>query len=574
MRRLILIFVFLSEFLITGCNNRPVKGYNNSGRNLLILDMVHHNPAESYTQTSFSDPSKLVKYGYNGQVINDYKFVHCAITFDSFDSTIFPKSSESRKWVEETASNIDRQIKAAHNAGIKIYFFTDIIVLPKRLFEKYRSELCDEKGQITLEKPLTMQIHRIMVREIFDRFPGLDGLVIRTGETYLHNVPYHTGNNPITRNEQSHIKLIKLLREEICEKAGKELIYRTWDFGNFHINPEYYLKVTDQIEPHKNLIFSIKHTAGDYHRTFSFNPTLGIGRHPQIVEVQCQREYEGKGAHPNYIAKGVIEGFEEYEGMKGYKGLNDLKDNPTFRGIWSWSRGGGWVGPYITNELWCDLNAYVISKWANNPDRSEEEIFYEYTRRLNMTRNDAIKFRRLCLLSTTGVLIGHNSRIHTVNVWWTRDQFFGGLDGLEDSFREIIIEGQMKEVLKEKEDCVGIWKEIVKLSEDIESGNTEFISYLKVSSQYGLIKYSIIESAWTIMLKGLEGDLSGNYDREGIRMAIDEYDRLWEKFSQLKITYPDCATLYMPYTFVFEQPYYHRDGGMKESVDRYRNIIQ
>ena len=37
-----------------------------------------------------------------------------------------------------------------------------------------------------------------MLREVFARFPGLDGLVVRTGETYLQNVPFHTGNNPIT----------------------------------------------------------------------------------------------------------------------------------------------------------------------------------------------------------------------------------------------------------------------------------------------------------------------------------------------------------------------------------------
>ena len=44
-----------------------------------------------------------------------------------------------------------------------------------------------------------------------------------------------------------------------------------------------------------------------------FNPCIGIGKHQQVVEVQCQREYEGKGAHPNYIAKGVIDGFEEFK---------------------------------------------------------------------------------------------------------------------------------------------------------------------------------------------------------------------------------------------------------------------
>jgi hypothetical protein len=103
------------------------------------------------------------------------------------------------------------------------------------------------------------------------------------------------------------------LRDEACVQRNKMVIYRTWDFGyNFHVNPQYYLKVTDAIEPHPNLIFSIKHQAGDFLRMTPFNPTLGIGRHRQIVEVQCQREAYGKGAHPFYVGDGVINGWEEY----------------------------------------------------------------------------------------------------------------------------------------------------------------------------------------------------------------------------------------------------------------------
>jgi hypothetical protein len=540
---------------------------------LLVLDMVHNNPAEGYTVTSFSSPSKLIQYGYDGMVINDFKFVHCAITYDDFDPDIFPEGSLSRQWVEEAARHLDKRIMECREAGIKTYCFIDIVVLPKSMVEKYHSELCDAQGLITLEKPLTIEIHRNMIRGIFRRFPELDGLVIRTGETYLQNVPYHTGNNPITMGEQSHIKLLQLFREEVCEKAGKVLIYRTWDFGNFHVNPEYYLAVTDQIQPHKNLFFSIKHTEGDYHRTFPFNPTLGIGNHQQIVEVQCQREYEGKGAHPNYIMEGVINGFEEFDGMKGNTGLKDLLNNPNFRGIWSWSRGGGWVGPYITNELWCDLNAYVISSWANNPMRDEEEIFYDYTRLLNLSDEDAEKFRELCLLSAKGVVRGHNSLIHPVNVWWTRDQFFGGLDELKDSFTSIIDQGQVEAVIEEKQECVDIWGKIVQLSNEIESGDDTFRDYLKVSSKYGLIKYSIVQQAWIIMLRGLQGEKTGDYSIEQIRSAINEYDRLWNEFYELKANHAQCATLYQPFSFVFKAPEYHGDNGMRKSVDKYRSMI-
>ena len=70
------------------------------------------------------------------------------------------------------------------------------------------------------------------------------------------------------------------------------------------------------------------------------------------MEVQCQREYEGKGAYPNYVANAVINGFEETKQDASPRCLNDVKDNPLFYGVWTWSRGGGWYGPYISNELW------------------------------------------------------------------------------------------------------------------------------------------------------------------------------------------------------------------------------
>jgi hypothetical protein len=110
------------------------------------------------------------------------------------------------------------------------------------------------------------------------------------------------------------------------------------------------------------------------------------------------------------------------------------------------------------------------------------------------------------------------------------------------------------------------------LADEIETGDDNFRDYLEVSSQYGLIKYSIIQQGWIIMLKGTEGDITGIYEEETIRDAIRKYDKLWDDFRQLKAENPDCATLYMPYSFVFEPPAYHEAEGMKTSVDRYREI--
>ena len=41
------------------------------------------------------------------------------------------------------------------------------------------------------------------------------------------------------------------------------------------------------------------------------------------------------------------------------------KRTDLYAGIWTWSRGGGWGGPYIENEMWCDLNAWEQAKFFN-----------------------------------------------------------------------------------------------------------------------------------------------------------------------------------------------------------------
>jgi hypothetical protein len=585
MRKFVIILIIAPVLLMAFVLPKPKA----KKRAQYIIDMVQNNPGEPLTKTVFNDPAFLKNNGYSGQVIADFTFAHAALTFDKLNPNIFPIGSKERAWVNQAAERVRQNIKRAHQAGIKIYYFTDIIVLPKKLVELYHDEICDDKGRISFERPKTIEIHRLMLNELFDTFPELDGLVIRTGETYLNNVPYHTGNNPITNGEESHVKLINLLREEVCEKRHKMVFYRTWSFGGMHDNPDYYLKVTNQIKPHPNLVFSIKHTKGDYHRTFDFNPTLGIGKHAQIVEIQCQREYQGKGAYPNYVMDGVINGFEEYSTntpKSGLKDLNELKNNPNFKGIWSWSRGGGWVGPYISNEFWCRLNAYVISHWAANTNQSEQQVFNGFMDQAGIQGSSRPKFRELCLLSAQAVLRGHYSAKLPFDknwAWWMRDEFLAGIDrnsapfssegALLDAYTKLDSLHLLQKAVDEKYEAVALWKKILNLSSEVRMTNKADQEYLQVSSQYGLILHQIIAEGWNIMAKGFTGDKTGKYDVPGIRNSINNYDTYWKQYKQLKDEHLDCATLYKPYAFEYVAPKYHGEKGMGASVDQYRKLI-
>ena len=226
------------------CMFLPILAQQIQKEGYLVMDMVHHNPGDAMTQSVFRKPEKLASFGMNGMVINEFKFPQCAVSFSKFDKRIFPKGSEEKAWIETLTKEIRTQIKACHENGLQAFYFTDIIVLPQKLVELYKDEICDEDGKISFEKPKTWEIHRIMLKELFERFPEMDGLVIRTGETYTHNIPYHIGNGPVdykNRYDKSieiHARLMNLLREEVCVKRNKKIIYRTWDFGFFHVRPD------------------------------------------------------------------------------------------------------------------------------------------------------------------------------------------------------------------------------------------------------------------------------------------------------------------------------------------------
>jgi hypothetical protein len=568
---------------VTGAAPASAAGKPAGRRLPFLLDMVQNNPGEPAFSSRFNDPAVLRDYGYDGQVVNEFTPPQTAITFDSFDPRIFPAGSAGREWVEAAARKIDAHIARAHAAGIAVYLFTDIIVLPKRLVELYGDQLLDDQGRITFDHPLTRRIHRLMLREVFTRFPGLDGLVVRTGETYLQNVPFHTGNNPITNGAASHLTLLGILRDEVCAGAGKRVFYRTWSTGSDKLtsDPAFYRQVTDQVGTHENLVFSIKHTAKDFWRTVPFNRTIGVGRHRQIIEVECQREYEGKGAFPNYVIDGVVNGFEEFRSppRTGPIGLADVVGNPIVAGIWTWSRGGGWRGPYLQNELWCDLNVRVMAQWARDTGLGEEGAFNAYAARIGLRGDQVRRFRRLALLSAAGVLRGHYSVVHPMGrLMWTRDQFLGGSDkDLTSDYTAILDAGRVEPVLAEKRQAARIWDEIVALASTLPLRDHADRDYLRVSARYGQSWHRVVHHGWEVMLRGFAGDRAGTYEKAAMRYHLDRYDAEWERWRHLASSEPSSATLYQPYSFGPKGPdgLYNADPdhGMKPATDHYRALL-
>ncbi|MEI6754929.1 MAG: hypothetical protein WCK78_17415 [Paludibacter sp.] len=526
------IILFLHIFLLLAAV--PTNTYAQTNRLSTIVDMVHNNPGEKPYQTKFNDPAVLKTLGYDSKTFFIFLSPQLAINWDAVDPDILPMGSEDRKWVDAKAAEIHKLYRQMKKQGMKVYCMSDLILFPKRLIAKYGMEQTFDDPQ----NPQTEKYLRILIDEMFRQFPELDGIFVRIGETYLHDAPFHKGGIKNQKNpDKTIIPLMSILRDEICVKLNKKLFFRTW--LSIDTSVDDYLKVSNAIEPHENLTIAVKHCEGDFHRGNPFSKVLGIGMHKQIVEVQCAREYEGKGAYPNYIAHGVIDGFEEHSWLRKENkiaSIGELREKSTLMtGLWTWSRGGGWEGPYIQNEFWPELNVYVLSQWAQNTKESEAIIFNRYAReKLSLSEKDVQKFRRLALLSEKAILLGRRSQKYptAVNTWWTRDQYisFPSIPSGKDSVLNI---------LAEKDESVKLWKEMVGLSGEIQFKDKQTASFVKVSTLYGLQLYEIYRSLFylTAIQKGIIPMKEKAY-------WMEIYEKAWKNYTNLAQENPDCPTLY------------------------------
>ncbi len=503
----------------------------------IIMDMVFSNPGEAKTVSRFNDQKELARWGFNAQA--PALQPQCGITLDTFEKGIVPEGSHQRKWIVQHAKVVQTYLKQGKAAGMLMIPFTDILVVPEQVYAKYKTAT----KNFSIRSEITKTIIRAWIDELFTRYPELDGLTLRFGETYLHDTPYHRGHSPI-RGAEDHKAMLKLLREEVCVKRKKYLLYRTWGWDGFHTNAGFYKKVTDAIEPHPKLMFIIKHTSGDFFWSFPFNPTLGVGKHRQIVEVQFQREYEGKGAYPNYIGKSVLDGAEKERNRGTFRCVRDLyKKNPKLlAGVFGWTRGGGWRGPYLQNEFWIFPNAYVMARWAIDPTRSEESLLLEYaTDVLKLSAADAKTFREICLLSNQAVGRGQYSLKFGNSVSWNRDQYFnagGAAVGQANTPERIEV------LLKEKAEAVAMWTKMIQLAEGIKLADPVLKEQMVVGCKYGYYKHAVTKEGWAIQALGRLGDKTKTYDTKRIAAAAKRYFDLWKQWEALKATHPNCATLY------------------------------
>jgi len=502
-----------------------------------VLDLVHDNPGDAPFVTAFNDPETLKAFGFDSKVFMIFDSPQLAISWEKFDPSIFPRGTEERAWVDAKAARLKRIYGGIKSAGMGVLCMSDLILLPRRLARKLEEEGTDWRDP---RHPRTREILRHMIAESFEILPELDGLIVRIGETYLDDAPHHAGGIREKKNpDETIIPLMQLLREELCVKRGKTLFFRTW--LSFDTDPEAYARVDAAVEPHPLLTISVKHCEGDFHRGNRFSRVIGQGRHPQLIEVQCAREYEGKGCYPNYIGDGVINGFEEYAYTMEQEDLRGLREfartSPLYAGVWTWSRGGGWLGPYTKNEFWCSLNAWVLAQWGRDPRQTEEEVFNRYCREvLSLSDNDTHLFRELCLLSSQAVIRGKRSTHNDIRPWWSRDQYIREPDLPKDPAKR-------SRVLCEKAEAERLWEQIASLARQIRFADEKTADFVVVSSDYGRFLHRLFRINFEMK------ETEEHFDAATASRLVAEHDATWEEWRAYAAKHPSCPSLYLEDAF-------------------------
>jgi hypothetical protein len=353
----------------------------------MLIDMIHDNHGEPPFKTRYRDPKNLRAFGYHAIVLPDALTAIPA----AHDASLAP--APLKPLGQDPEALIDSRLAAATAADMAVFFYADTLLLPKSVVAKRPNDfLCDDaSGRLCPAKPAVFSAFQDQIRELFDRWPAAAGLILRTAEVYPEATPHMTGNPlhtpacPTCRNlplQDRLVRLITSLHDVLITELDKLYIHRAWQpaipgLPNMHDDPAVYRAIAARVPDSPNLAFSFKFTRGDFRQSApspstpapaNFNPCLLADTRPKWIEFQCEREFEGKGAFPNYQAPA-------WQHLLSHLARSVGPDDFHRRfSLWGWSRGGGWGGPYVQREEWIDANVHALGALYAHPDADPNDI--------------------------------------------------------------------------------------------------------------------------------------------------------------------------------------------------------
>ena len=383
---------------------------------MLKLATLIENPGEPEVQTQYQDPVQLRALGYTGLVIYESTAMSGVQNVES----IVP--DELRRWVGSRVDHITRSVEAAQAAGLGVYLFYDVLALTTDVLQRNSTGLCCKGRPQTLcpasEQALELSVSAL--ESLLNRWSGIEGVVLRFGDTDADRLPHLVGNDLYSPHcsrcsqfgrADRAITFINRFHKLVVQKLNKRLIVRAWNVrpGGMHDVPDLAGRIAAGLpgdEKDDRLMLSFKFSETDFWRYQRWNrSSLVCGDRPILYELQCQREFEGKGGVPNWQAPLWRDGYPESAELDDeVHGLADAAKRVNLAGLWAWVRGGGWGGPFVKNEQWIDANVFAVPQLADDPEADLSRIARRWvTQRLDA--DDDVVEPMVALLNESAELI-------------------------------------------------------------------------------------------------------------------------------------------------------------------------
>ncbi|MBP5320243.1 MAG: hypothetical protein J6334_04585 [Kiritimatiellae bacterium] len=280
------------------------------------------------------------------------------------------KDQTARQTALRTRRSLTVMAECVRELGLDLCLTADEIQFPAAIWEYLLSIIPDpdHPGRINLDDERFWLFYRTKYREVLKLAPPeVRYVMVCAGGEGVSKHPLYRGHPlRVAAYDEAYFRrmarLINETRKLVVDEGNRTLIWRTWDLGSdgFHANPEVYDKVFAGVTNRNGLVVSMKYVQTDFWMYTDPNPCIGRGGLRQMVEFQSGREFEGRGAFPNYL------GLEYGPAIRSAlaKGVE---------GIWVWGgQTGGPAGPAVKSELWRQLNSVTTMDLAAHPQKTPE----------------------------------------------------------------------------------------------------------------------------------------------------------------------------------------------------------
>ena len=402
-------------------------------------------------------PEEALRLGFNAVAINPWPAL--ALYSDADPGLYDPAAQPGpRAWVEEQRRRAGERIAAAKRLHLQVVAPGDLPSLPQ--------QAVDNEAQVCLSQPRVRSLVRAGLDEVLRDFPSIDYVMVRVGENYplgpltgtrLPDCLDH--GQTVGGGYVSAVAEAMTVTSEMARAHGRQVIFRAWDLGSegLHASPGVVQALAARRPPSADVLLSFKHTQTDFWRYNPPNPNLGSSGFREMVEFQAAREYEGKGAFPNYLGPVYTGGAPEApgDGLAGFvaRGVSAL---------WAWPTGGGWGGPKPASSLWNEANVYALARLAWEPDASPEQLAREWAT-LRFGRGAAEHMARLLMRSGEAARLAFyiGPAAEAVGPWapnrlWVRDDQIGGTGPLRALYAQSRGGSAFQRSLTEKRQAVSL----------------------------------------------------------------------------------------------------------------------